>query len=1191
MNRKRWAICTFVLLAGVLLFLSGCGKKQAATATGGKQSFTLLLYIIGSDLESVDGAASADIMEILEAVPGGNVKIAAQTGGTTHWANEAIGEQPVQRFLIQDKALALQENVGAVNMADSGTLKDFLSWAETAAPSDRYALIFWDHGGGTILGYGQDEYYPEEILSLDELQQTMEDTGLHFDFVGFDACLMGTLETAVAFADHADYLIASEEYEPGTGWFYTDWIKALCANTDIGIPELGQKIIDDFVSEKHTGRYDFSTLALIDLKQVPALYEAVDKWLEKTVQEISQPLRFAGYSETRSRVKSYGNGNYDQVDLVALMEASGESPERDAVLAAAEKAIIYTAHNATVDVANGLALYYPYVFAEDYVPVTESMETVGYEDPYFSYYDYFVNTLIQGQNIRFEQENEQDFIGVVRAAGKLRHQELLNRGAAQESGEDETRQRLEVEKIHIRNYNQVYNIPEDEKPLITDIRFLQLNPVQDGYVYVGKQGSKLTRDARGFDLSGGHYLAINDQLVSYQPVYDSEAEDFRKEDLFQLDTSSREALNASLRRFIYENDIRISPEEEQETHGEDWVRYGYVDAFLNDTDFVRLQLNWDYEHPEGVVAGYRVMPEDAIGMEQDKLYLPGRGLQQLKPGDTLKFFFYHFDDNANYDGIVYLGDGLTCGEDTALKVGRCYQPFDWVEPANVVIFTGDKVLIGDTEFLFTYRITDVYRNVYYVNALDMWEDVERFSLDASDETLGHDLWDRWTQQTEPAVQPAPAVQTVPRSNQTRPAASGRVLGAGRSQPVTASAPVAPAVAETQPVAEPQPETPVAAAEPQPAEPDKTAEITPEPVLNPVQEVTPPVPAEPVVTPAEVIPPPAPAATPEVVPTTTPGTTGGTGTSNPVQPVLIPSDDDDGDEPDPPYIEPSEEHDWDEGHVETPATCSSTGTITYTCTDCGATRTEELPINAANHVGATSVINSQAATCGADGYTGDVICEGCHAVLEAGEVIPATGDHSWNEGEVTTAATCVTEGVKTFTCTVCSATRTEPMDVDPDNHQHLTMINEVQATCTTPGYSGDSVCADCETLVEAGTVIPAGHNWDGGVETLAATCVTAGVRTYTCLNCGETQEEIIPEDPNNHVHTHLTDVVAATCGVDGFTGNLVCDDCLNIVQTGEVVLATGEHDWVFDEYLPDSDKDRYVCSVCGAVRYEDHVDMP
>ena len=90
----------------------------------------------------------------------------------------------------------------------------------------------------------------------------------------------------------------------------------------------------------------------------------------------------------------------------------------------------------------------------------------------------------------------------------------------------------------------------------------------------------------------------------------------------------------------------------------------------------------------------------------------------------------------------------------------------------------------------------------------------------------------------------------------------------------------------------------------------------------------------------------------------------------------------------------------------------------------------------NHKGGTKIRNAKEATCGKAGYTGDTYCKGCDALLASGETIPATGKHTWNDGVVTTAPTYTTPGVKTFTCTVCSVTRTEvidpiPQPADPD----------------------------------------------------------------------------------------------------------------------------------------------------------------
>ena len=95
-------------------------------------------------------------------------------------------------------------------------------------PASRYALILWDHGGGSVSGYGYDEKFASTgSMDLAGLDRALGDGGVKFDFIGFDACLMATAETALTMAQYADYLIASEETEPGVGWYYTDWLTAL----------------------------------------------------------------------------------------------------------------------------------------------------------------------------------------------------------------------------------------------------------------------------------------------------------------------------------------------------------------------------------------------------------------------------------------------------------------------------------------------------------------------------------------------------------------------------------------------------------------------------------------------------------------------------------------------------------------------------------------------------------------------------------------------------------------------------------------------------------------------------------------------------------------------------------------------------------------------------------------------------
>ena len=91
---------------------------------------------------------------------------------------------------------------------------------------------------------------------------------MHFDFVGFDACLMCTVETAKMLSPYADYMIASEETEPSSGWFYTEWLNALAENPAMASEDLGRLIVDDFVpEEEERSDYETYTLSLIDLSQ------------------------------------------------------------------------------------------------------------------------------------------------------------------------------------------------------------------------------------------------------------------------------------------------------------------------------------------------------------------------------------------------------------------------------------------------------------------------------------------------------------------------------------------------------------------------------------------------------------------------------------------------------------------------------------------------------------------------------------------------------------------------------------------------------------------------------------------------------------------------------------------------------------------------------------------------------------
>ena len=269
-----------------------------------------------------------------------------------------------------------------------------------------------------------------------------------------------------------------------------------------------------------------------------------------------------------------------------------------------------------------------------------------------------------------------------------------------------------------------------------------------------------------------------------------------------------------------------------------------------------------------------------------------------------------------------------------------------------------------------------------------------------------------------------------------------------------------------------------------------------------------------------------------------------------------------------------------------ANCHETGVKTFICSTCNAFYTEDIEINSENHDGGTELRGFVEETCATDGYTGDTYCLGCEAVLEKGSVVAATGNHDYKE-KIITAATCVAEGKKEFTCSVCEDKYEEAIAIDADNHVGKTEIRDAVAeTCGEDGYSGDEYCLDCDAKIADGKVIPATGNHTLTDEvTKVAMCNETGVRTYTCSVCGYTYDETIAKDFANHTgNTDIRDVVDGNCGVNGYTGDKYCSDCDTVLEYGEVIDSTNEHSYVSavtkEPTCSEFGVRTYICSICA-----------
>lgn len=316
-----------------------------------------------------------------------------------------------------------------------------------------------------------------------------------------------------------------------------------------------------------------------------------------------------------------------------------------------------------------------------------------------------------------------------------------------------------------------------------------------------------------------------------------------------------------------------------------------------------------------------------------------------------------------------------------------------------------------------------------------------------------------------------------------------------------------------------------------------------------------------------------------------------------------------------------EHVWGEGAITTKPTCTTPGVKTYTCSVCQKTKTEEIPATGHQH---TEVRNVKEATCKEEGYTGDTYCTDCGEKLSSGEptakkahdwdegkvtteatckntgvktytcnncsetkteVIPMT-DHIWDNGKVTTKPSCITPGAKTYACTVCQETKTE--EIPATGHQHTEVRNVKEATCTKEGYTGDTYCTDCGEKLSDGKILPKKDHDYEVKEHKDATCTKAGYTLFICKNCGDEKREEIPAA--GHLHTEIKNAKEATCTKVGYTGDTYCKDCGEKISSGEVTAKLA-HTWDEGNITKEADCKEtgvmtYTCHKCGATKTED-----
>ena len=392
---KKRIIALILLCAVAVSILSACTKPKDDTSklTEGR---TLFIYMCGSNLETKQGLAGKNIDEILSANIGNDVDIVIETGGAQTWRSHDIDSNAIQRYEVKDGNLKLIETLDNANMGEAETLTDFLTWGQENFPTNHNMLVLWDHGGGSAKGVCFDENYGFDALTLPELKTAFDEAELStkFDIIGFDACLMASIETAAVVQNFAEYMVASEEIEPSGGLDYKALAESFAKETDS--LEVGKTICDSFMEKcKKSNKDDISTLSLVNLSKLNPIFDHLDSLGKSLSEFVGKDNAFSKVISAAKRCEKFGydsvfSGSSNMIDfldfgkLVVLSDFDAFSKVYDIV----EEAVVYSVTGEQRD-NGGISFYYPIDYDEK--EMTEYI-SLGISEPYNKFMStYYLN--------------------------------------------------------------------------------------------------------------------------------------------------------------------------------------------------------------------------------------------------------------------------------------------------------------------------------------------------------------------------------------------------------------------------------------------------------------------------------------------------------------------------------------------------------------------------------------------------------------------------------------------------------------------------------------------------------------------------------------------------------------------------------------------------------------------------------
>ena len=658
----------------------GSRAKFANIKGNGQDVMTVMIYLCGTDLESGNGMGTNDLSEMAKATIGNNLNVIVFTGGCKRWRNNIISNSVNQIYQIKSGGLLpLEQNAGNGAMTNPNTLLSFINYCTKNFPANRNALIFWDHGAGSIGGYGYDEKNASAgAMSLAGINSALNAAGIKYDFIGFDTCLMGTAETALTLSQYADYMIASEETEPGVGWYYTNWLTKLSQNTSMPTLEIGRNIVDDFVDVcARDCRGQQTTLAMVDLAEFSNTVPAKLTAFAEGTSNLIKGNNFNAVSSARYNTREFAStSKIDQVDLVHLARNMGTQEGLD-LAQAVLGSVKYNRTSSNMNNAYGVAIYFPYKKTSKVSTAVKTYNSIGMDSAYTKCIQEFASMEVSGQvasggtssplpslfgNAQYQQTGNADLVSSLLSSflgGDFSQISGLSSGnvdffSGRSMTTEETAEYIaghQFDPTALVWQKDADGVPkitlsEEQWGMVTDLVLSVFVDDGTGYIDLG------TDNVFEFDEKGaligendGTWLAINGHVVAYN--YEGTTMD-----------------------------------------GENYTITGTVPCMV---DGVRanLLIVFDSANPDGYVAGVRY---DYRNGETETV---AKAAEALEEGAKIDFLCDFYSYEGEYQDSYMLGDPFTVEGDLEIS----------------------NVEIGDNNLYATYRFTDLYLQNYWTTPM------------------------------------------------------------------------------------------------------------------------------------------------------------------------------------------------------------------------------------------------------------------------------------------------------------------------------------------------------------------------------------------------------------------------------------------------------------------------------------------